>query len=217
MKKVVIIAAAGKGNRLGAGVPKCLVEVNGHAIFEYLLKAFYWADEIRMVVGYKADEVRKKVSAVNSKVKFILNEEYASTTTLQSNYLGGLDVGEKALFIDGDMIISRATSEMLNKMYEIGEEFVGVATDISEQPVYTGVENGKVVWFSYDRKSDYEWANVALIDTRRLEYLHTHFYVQIEKLIPLKSVEIERLEIDTPSDYEYATKMVNNQKYTFWR
>ena len=50
MKKIIVIAAAGKGSRLGAGKPKCLIEVCGRAIFEYQLKAFGWADEIRMVV-----------------------------------------------------------------------------------------------------------------------------------------------------------------------
>ena len=86
LKKIVVIAAAGKGNRLGAGMPKCLVEINGHAIFEYLLKAFEWADEIRMVVGYKAELVKEKVQAINLSVKFIENREYETTNTLQSNY-----------------------------------------------------------------------------------------------------------------------------------
>ena len=30
MKKIVVIAAAGVGSRLGFGMPKCLVEVKGH-------------------------------------------------------------------------------------------------------------------------------------------------------------------------------------------
>ena len=47
MKKTVIIAAAGSGSRLGFGLPKCLVKIGGHAIFEYQLKAFEWADDIR--------------------------------------------------------------------------------------------------------------------------------------------------------------------------
>ena len=53
------------GSRLGFGMPKCLVEVKGHRIFEYQLEALDWADEIRMVVGYHADEVVKQVSAYN--------------------------------------------------------------------------------------------------------------------------------------------------------
>ena len=74
MKKIVVIAAAGVGSRLGFGMPKCLVEVKGHRIFEYQLEALDWADEIRMVVGYHADEVVKQVSAYNPNVKFEQNK-----------------------------------------------------------------------------------------------------------------------------------------------
>ena len=218
MKKIVVIAAAGKGNRLGAGLPKCLVEVNGHAIFEYLLKAFEWADEIRMVVGYKAEEVIKKVSSVNPKVVFIRNDQYAETTTLQSNFLGVEGLQQKVLFIDGDMIISRQTAECLRLEYEKDIEFVGVARDISEEPVYAKVENGEVIWFDYNRQADGEWANVALLHSNRLEYNKTHFFVQIEKILPLKAVDIERLEVDTVADYEYAKKMTieASQKFGYW-
>ena len=45
-------------------LPKCLIKVGGHAIFEYQLKAFEWADEIRMVVGYMSKEVIRQVSAI---------------------------------------------------------------------------------------------------------------------------------------------------------
>ena len=76
MKNIVIIAAAGVGSRLGAGIPKCLVEVGGHAVFEYQLRAFSWADEVRMVVGYHGDEVVKRVSAFAPQVKFIHNQPW---------------------------------------------------------------------------------------------------------------------------------------------
>lgn len=219
MKKIIVIAAAGKGKRLGADCPKCLVEVNGHAIFEYLLKAFEWADEIRMVVGYKAEEVMERVSAVNDKVIFVVNRDFENTTTLQSNYLGTENINEKVLFIDGDMIISKDTTDILLREYENGAEFVGVATDISEEPVYAQVDGDNVKWFDYRKTTKHEWANVALLQTNKLEYLPTHFFVQIKKYLPLKSVEIERLEIDTPADLHHTEAVVKDcpEKYDFWR
>lgn len=105
MRKIVIIAAAGIGSRLGAGMPKCLVQVNGHAVFEYQLKAMSWADEIRMVVGYKADEVIDRVSAIDPNVTFVRNEQFATTNLRQSYYLGAQGITEKAIFLDGDTII----------------------------------------------------------------------------------------------------------------
>lgn len=219
MKKTVIIAAAGKGNRLGAGTPKCLVEVNGHAIFEYLLKAFVWADEICMVVGYKSEEVISKVVKIAPDVRFVTNKDFETTTTLQSNYLGANNIEGMALFIDGDMIISKETARELHREYQNATEFAGVASDISEEPVYAGVRHGEIEWFDYHRMSDYEWANVALLDTKKLEYLPTHFFGQIEKFLPLKAVKIERLEIDTPSDFEHAEAAVSAfpEKYDYWR
>lgn len=219
MKKTVIIAAAGKGSRLGAGLPKCLVEVNGHAIFEYQLRAFSWADEIRMVVGYRSEKVVARVSAADSRVVFILNPDYAGTTTLQSNFLGARGVEGKALFIDGDMVISRKTSEALHQAYERGEDFIGVARELSEEPVYAGVENGQVQWFSYDRPSPYEWANTALLDVKGLAYQKTHFYVQLEKYLPTRALVVDRLEIDTPEDLQLAEQRIAGCRddYDFWR
>lgn len=219
MKKTVIIAAAGKGSRLGAGIPKCLVEVNGHAIFEYQLRAFSWADEIRMVIGHMAEEVIRRVSSVNPNVVFIKNTDYSNTTTLQSNFLGAQGVEGKAMFIDGDMVISRKTSEALHQAYERGEDFIGVARELSEEPVYAGVENGQVQWFSYDRPSPYEWANTALLDVKGLAYQKTHFYVQLEKYLPTRALVVDRLEIDTPEDLQLAEQRIAGCRddYDFWR
>lgn len=219
MKKTVIIAAAGRGSRLGAGIPKCLVEVNGHAIFEYQLMAFHWADEIRMVVGYRSEEVIARVSAVDRRVVFVQNQNYAGTTTLQSNFLGAQSMEGKALFIDGDMVISRRTSEALHQAYERGEDFIGVARELSEEPVYAGVENSQVQWFSYNRPSSYEWANVALLDIEKLAYQKTHFYVQLEKYLPTKALLVDRLEVDTPEDLQLAEQRIAGRRddYDFWR
>lgn len=218
MKKIIVIAAAGKGSRLGAGIPKCLIEVNGHAIFEYQLKAFAWADEIRMVVGYKAEEVMRKVQKINPHIKFIVNNNYESTNTLQSNYLGIDGVKEKVMFIDGDMIISRKTAQDLKEAYEKGEEFAGVAADISEEPVYADVKEEAVQWFDFEKKAMYEWANVALLNPEKVEYLPTYFFVQIGKFLPIKAVEVERLEIDTAEDYAHAETVIKAmpEKYDFW-
>lgn len=218
MKKIVVIAAAGKGNRLGKNKPKCLVKLHGHYIFEYLLQAFGWADEIRMVVGYKKDEVKAIVGQYTDKVVFVDNDEYSDTTTLQSNYMAIKEPEEKLLFIDGDMVITKDTSIQLKEMFEKGENFIGGATDISEQPVYVGVQDGMVEWFSYEKVAGYEWANVALLDASMIEYNKTHFFVQIEKYLPMKLFEVERLEVDTPSDYQYACEVIEKfpEKYNYW-
>lgn len=219
MKKTVIIAAAGVGSRLGAGIPKCLVEVCGHAVFEYQLRAFSWADEIRMIVGYHGDEVVDRVSAVAPHVAFVHNREYASTNLRQSYYLGAQGVEGKALFLDGDTIMGKAAAQTIRESIEDGEDFITVVRSVSENPIYAGVERGMVRWFSYKRPSNYELANAAFMDAGKLEYLNTLFYVQLEQHLPTKAVPIECLEIDTPEDLRHAEERIAAcpNGYDFWR
>ncbi len=219
MKKTVVIAAAGVGSRLGAGVPKCLVDVGGHAIFEYQLKAFQWADEIRMVVGYHADEVIRRVSTVEPKVIFIHNENYSTTNLRQSYYLGAKSVDGKALFLDGDTIMGKTASSLIRSACEEYDDFIAVVRTMSENPIYAGVNKGKVQWFSYEKKSEYELANAAFMDSKKLEYLNTLFYVQLEKALPTKAILIESLEIDTPEDLRHAEQKISAcvSDYDFWR
>ncbi len=219
MKKTVIIAAAGIGSRLGAGIPKCLVEVRGHAIFEYQLKALAWADEVRMVVGYKADEVMQKVSAVNSNVVFIHNRNFQSTNLRQSYFLGASGVSGKALFLDGDTIIGWKASRLLHQACEAGKDYIAVAKTRTKNPIYAGVEDEKVRWFSYDRCSKYELANAAFLAVDKLKYENTLFYVQLEEYLPTTALLMEGLEVDTPEDLQDAEKTItsNWEEYDFWR
>ena len=219
MKKTVIIAAAGVGSRLGAGKPKCLVEANGHFIFEYQLKAVEWADEIRMVVGYHADEVIQKVSTINPLIVFIYNRDYATTQLRQSYFLGAQGVEGKALFLDGDTIIGQTASNLLFRAYENGEDYIAVTQTQTKNPIYAGVQAGRVQWFSYDKTSEYELANVAFLSTDKLKYENTLFYVQLEEYLPTKALQIEGLEVDTPEDLQHAENKIKSSflEYDFWR
>lgn len=219
MKKTVIIAAAGVGSRLGAGIPKCLVEVNGHAIFEYQLEALHWADEIRMVVGYQAEEVVRRVSKLNPQVIFVDNNEYATTNLRQSYYKGVQGVRGKALFLDGDTIIGKTAAEIMLQACEQRDDFIAVVRTASKNPIYAGVEEEKVRWFSYDKPSQYELANAAFMNVSKLKDVNTLFYLQLEEYLPTKALELKSLEIDTQDDLEYAKQEItaHMDEYDFWR
>jgi choline kinase len=219
MKKTVIIAAAGSGSRLGFGLPKCLVKIGGHAIFEYQLKAFEWADDIRIVVGYQAETVVRKISAVAPNVKFIHNKMFSTTNLRQSYFLGAQGVTEKAIFLDGDTIIGRTASNTLFTACELQEDFIAVTRSKTADPIYTGILKGNVQWFSYTTPSEYELANAAFLAPEKLEYENTLFYKQLEKYLPTKAVLVDTLEIDTPKDLAYAEHQVAAcpSEYDFWR
>ena len=74
-----IVLAAGKGTRMKSDLPKVLCQANGRPLVEYVLDSLRAAgvEKIVVVVGYKADEVKKQLSGYD-------NIEYA----LQSEQLG---------------------------------------------------------------------------------------------------------------------------------
>ena len=102
---------------------------------------------------------------------------------------------------------------------EDGEDFIAVVRSMSENPIYAGVEQGMVRWFSYERPSDYELANAAFMDAGKLEYLNTLFYVQLEQHLPTKALPVESLEIDTQEDLRHAEQRIaaHPDDYDFWR
>lgn len=81
-----VILAAGKGSRLNGvsnGLPKCLLSIGGQALIEHQLEALSEAGigEILIVVGYKAEEVKK---VVGDQVEYRTNERYDKTNSLYS-------------------------------------------------------------------------------------------------------------------------------------
>jgi len=104
-----VILAAGKGTRIPEitrDIPKCLIEVQGKTILErqlaMLLKNSF--KKIYVVIGYKAELIRKKIS-YNSKIKFILNKDYATTDNIYSLFLTRDKIKDEAfLLLNGDIL-----------------------------------------------------------------------------------------------------------------
>lgn len=63
-RKLAIVLAAGKGTRMKSDLPKVLVEVCGRPMIFYVLDALVAAgvEEIVVVIGYRADDVRRALS-----------------------------------------------------------------------------------------------------------------------------------------------------------
>lgn len=209
----VVIAAAGIGKRLGQGIPKILVKINGKPIYEYLLAAFKDVKDIRIVVGFEAEKVIHRITDYRKDIIFVKNHDYQNTLTYTSCYLGAVGIEGKVLFVDGDTILSNKTLEDIKKLVYDDIPFLSVSKNIADNPVYAHVENGFVTSFSRNQISEYEWANVAYVDISNLSYENTHVYEQMEKLLPMKALEIERIEVDTPHDLEIANETLKNEPY----
>ena len=207
--KHAVIAAAGIGRRIGKGMPKCLIEVNGRPIIEYQLSILSDIPEIRMVVGFEDERVIRSVINFRRDVIFVRNVNYQSTTTLQSYAMGCKGINDKVLLLDGDMIISNDSMKRILQN-DSEEEFICVATDISVDPVYAKVEDGQVLGFGYDTITSFEWANMTYIESAKIEYRETHLFPQLEKYLPKKALLIDRLEVDTIEDLEHANTFIQS-------
>lgn len=216
--KHAVIAAAGTGSRLSMGMPKCLIEVSGRKIIDYQLDLLKDIEDVRIVVGYKSDEVIKYVKSIRSDIKFIVNSEFSSTNTLQSFYMGCEDINEFCIIFDGDIIFNKISFYEFIEGYMNGnkENIIGITEVNTEDAVFVKTERmyGENYITSFDRsyKTNYEWANVAVIHTSLLEYKPTYVFEQLQKYLPIKCKVIDRLEIDTISDLEYAIDRITSDK-----
>lgn len=214
--KHVIIAAAGMGTRLGHGLPKALVEVNGKAIIDYQLELLEDFEDIRVVVGYMEEDLIKHIKAIRSDIIFVRNPDFKNTTTLQSVYLATKGIKDKCLVLDGDMIITKNSFDLFCEKCNDDEELIAISKDISDNPVYVMTrEDGDKIFvdsFSRELESKYEWSNMAYMDPQNIQYERIHVYQSIERNCPVLGVEIDRVEVDTEEDLKNANEVILNNK-----
>jgi bifunctional UDP-N-acetylglucosamine pyrophosphorylase / glucosamine-1-phosphate N-acetyltransferase len=78
--RVGVVMAAGKGTRMKSDLPKVLVPVCGRPMIHFVLDALEEAglDEVHVVVGYRADDVRSELAGRRN-VDFVLQAEQLGT------------------------------------------------------------------------------------------------------------------------------------------
>lgn len=205
-----VIAAAGFGSRLNRGIPKCLVEVNGHKIIEYQLALLRDIPDVRIVVGYHADDVVRFVRRLRPDAKFIVNERFDVTSTLQSYYMGCSDIHDFFLLLDGDIIPQRASFKNFLSCFSC-ENIIGLAPSTTEDAVFIHCDSlGRVAAFTREEPSPFEWSNIALLHSDYFKNENIYVYQCIEKFLPVRAEIVKRLEIDTPADLQYALETMRN-------
>lgn len=211
-----VIAAAGFGSRLNRGIPKCLVEVNGHKIIEYQLARLRDIPDVRIVVGYHADQVIPFVKSLRSDVSFIVNKHFDTTSTLQSYYMGCHDINDFFLLLDGDIIPHKGSFQRLLASFA-NSDVIGVSPCNTEDAVFTHLnDQGWLAEFTRTKPSIYEWSNIALLHSSHFINRSIYVYQCIEQFLPVRAAVVERLEIDTPLDMEYALEVMhqNPEEYS---
>jgi choline kinase len=197
----VVMNCAGLGTRLGLGVPKSLLEFFGRPLIQWQLKMLREVHEIRVVVGFKADEVVQAVRAVRNDVIFVYNHQYASTGTAFSLYLGARFVRGDIISLDGDLAVVPA--DLSNWLAKSGRR-IAVSRPTSAQPIYAKVERAadRLQVNGFDRdQGEWEWTGIFRAPASEIGRTTGHVFEMLEDLLPMEADVIRAMDIDTASDF----------------
>jgi len=203
--KTAVICAAGLGSRLGLDMPKCLVEIGQHRLVYYLLQLLEDFEDVRIVVGFKENEVMEYVKRIRKDVIFVRNPDYQTTTNAYSLYLGSKDLKEPYLTIDGDMIVDKDSFKKFITACKEGENLIGLTRAKTDDAVFVRMEEGNMVTeFSREKISDLEWSGISYFSNIQVSKDGNYVYQELESHLPIRGEMIECYEIDTPSDLAKA-------------
>ncbi|MDR2410466.1 MAG: NTP transferase domain-containing protein [Bacteroidales bacterium] len=204
--KSIILSCAGIGSRLGLGQTKALININGKALIAWQLETLKDVEDIRIVVGYQANDVISEVLKYRNDVTFVYNHRYFETKTGASFYLGARHANEYVIEWDGDLLVH---PEDVQKVLSTNGEFICYSDKTSDEAVFVNIdENGCVK--SFDREmGDYEWTGPACIKKDRLNYSSGNVFNQLEPYLPMRGIKIRAYDIDTYQDYVNVSKIVS--------
>ena len=204
--KSVIISCAGIGSRLGLATTKALINIKGKPLIRWQLEMLKEVEDIRIVVGFQANDVIAEVSKIRKDAIFVYNHNYFDTKTGASYYLGAKHGNDYAIELDGDLLIHPEDMTMLLKQ---DGEWIAYSDKISDDAVYVKTDTyGNVLSFSR-KDGDYEWTGPCCLHKAKLNYSSGNVYNQLEPYLPMRGIKIRAYDIDTYNDYVRVSKIIN--------
>jgi choline kinase len=238
--RTAAVLAAGLGSRLGPAItgraPKALVKVGATTLLERQVAAFaaVGVDHVVLVVGHAAEQVAAASEGLarrhGVRFSFVVNEDYASTNTVVSQYLARRWLAEGAWCANGDVLFGAG---LLRRLQASGAA-AALAVDVKrcgEEEVKVVVDGGRVLQISkalapevclgefvgvarYTRAAGARFAEALEVAVERQGRRRDYFEVALAALAPdlrLDAVPTEGepvVEIDTPDDYHRAVTEV---------
>lgn len=129
MQTVGVVLAAGMSRRMGRFKP--LLPLNGKPLIAHSVDVFFRAGitDVRVVTGYRAEEIRKALS--DRKVKWLHNDRFETTEMFDSAQIAIKDVlkdptVDAAFLLPGDMpaVPPEILPELIRKMEETDADLV---------------------------------------------------------------------------------------------
>lgn len=208
--KSVVVSCAGIGSRLGLGLTKALLQINGDSLISWQLKLFEKVEDVRIVVGFQAQEIVAEVLKYRRDAIFCYNHRYFETKTGASYYLGARHANRETIEWDGDLLVH---PDDVKRILEEDGEFICYGDITSENTVCVYLdEEGRVSSFSR-KGGDYEWTGPACMYKEHLVYNSQNVFNMFEPLCPLKGIKIRAYDIDTYNDYLRVAKIVRDWQF----
>jgi choline kinase len=218
--KTVVLNCAGFGSRLGLGRTKALLNLEGKPLIHWQLELLKDVKDVRIVVGFEAQEVINTVLAVRSDVLFVVNHEYYKTKTAASLALAAAYTDNTVISLDGDLLIH---PEDFYFFLSLEEECLAYTEINTEQPCTISVVNKNkktyITQFMPMQPTIYEWNGLVHISAPKIKAVNTHIYEMLTPYLPLPAIKVRSQEIDTISDYNKALvwlKTVYSQNKEFY-
>jgi choline kinase len=212
--KHAVISAAGLGSRLGLDMPKCLVELEGHSLIYYLLNLLGDVPDVRIVVGFKEQQVIDYVRAIRPDVTFVRNANYANSTNAYSLYLATRHLTEPYLSIDGDMYVEPESFFRFVDACSRHRNLIGISRSFTEEAVFVGLDeaNERITEFRRSPPGEFEWCGIAYFSDLQVSPRAKYVYNEIEAMLPIAAETVDVFEIDTPQDLDYLYRNFNREK-----
>lgn len=205
--KSIVISCAGIGSRLGLGLTKALLQINGRSLISWQLELLKDVEDVRIVVGFQAKDVIEEVLRYRKDAVFVFNHLYFETKTGASFYLGAKDAGKEIISWDGDLLVH---PDDVKRILNTEGEFICYSDITSDGAVFCKTdEEGNVLAFSREN-GDYEWTGPACILKEHLTYSSNNVYNIFERTLPLKGMKIRAYDIDTYSDYKRVSEIIKH-------
>lgn len=205
--KSVVISCAGIGSRLGLGLTKALVQINGRSLISWQLELFRDVEDLRIVVGFQANDIIEEVRKYRDDVTFVFNHRYFETKTGASFFLGARHANEYILEWDGDLLVH---PDDVKSILETEGEFLCYSDKTSDDAVFVKVDElGNVLSFSREY-GDYEWTGPACMSKKNLAYSSQNVFNMFEPLLPMRGIKVRAYDIDTYDDYQRVSKIVKD-------
>ena len=210
VSKTIVISCAGMGTRLGAGMPKALIDMDGKPLIIRQLELLQDYDDIRIVVGYQAEKVIQTVLNYRKDVLFVFNHNYMNTGTGGSFSLAIEHARDMVVSLDGDLLVH---PDDLKRVLESDRECACGCKIGTDNPMLmqTMEKDGKIYGTGFSREEgQVEWTGLAQVYTNRLVAGDRHVCDMLTPLLPLEMIYIRTREVDTQRDYENALAWVKS-------